>query len=113
GFALGTIRVLMIAPRLGELPAVLLEAPVMLILSWLACGASIRAFGVRGRGPGLVMGAAAFGLLMCAGFARSLLAFDRSRAEIVGAFAAPAGAIGLASQVAFGLFPLLRSAGSQ
>ena len=113
GFVLGTIRVLMIAPRLGELAAVLLETPVMLVLSWLACGAAIRAFAIRGRGPGLVMGAAAFALLMTAEFALSLLVFGRSPDQFVRAFTAPAGALGLASQVAFGLFPVSRAAHSR
>jgi hypothetical protein len=37
GFALGTVRVLAVAPRIGELPAVLLEAPIMLAASWVTC----------------------------------------------------------------------------
>lgn len=111
GFALGTIRVLWIAPRWGELPAVLLEAPIMLFVSWGACGASIRWFDVRGGQAALAMGAAAFALLITAELALSALAFGRSPAEFLRAFATPAGAAGLASQVAFGLFPVLRAGG--
>ena len=37
GFILGTIRVLLLAPRLGETTAVILEAPMMLAASWFIC----------------------------------------------------------------------------
>jgi hypothetical protein len=37
GFILGTIRVLLVVPRLGETTAVIIEAPVMLTASWLIC----------------------------------------------------------------------------
>jgi len=35
-FMLGTIRVVVLVPRLGELVSVSLEAPVILAVSWLA-----------------------------------------------------------------------------
>ena len=109
GFVLGAIRTLVVAPRWGELPATLLEAPVMLVVSWRACGASIRRFGVRGRRAGLSMGAMAFCLLMAAELALSLFAFRRSPAQYLHAFATWAGGVGLASQIGFGVFPLLRA----
>jgi hypothetical protein len=37
GFILGTIRVLLLAPRLGETTAVLVEAPMILAASWFVC----------------------------------------------------------------------------
>jgi hypothetical protein len=37
GFILGTIRVLLLAPRLGETTAVIIEAPIMLAASWFVC----------------------------------------------------------------------------
>src|SRR5215468_9464757 len=37
GFILGTIRVLLVAPRLGETTAVIIEAPIMLAASWFVC----------------------------------------------------------------------------
>ncbi|WP_297297174.1 hypothetical protein [uncultured Methylovirgula sp.] len=113
GFVFGTIRVLWIAPRWGELRAVLLELPLILLVSWLACGISIRTFGVRGRGAGLAMGAIAFALLMMAEWALARLAFNRSLAEYLRAYATVAGAAGLAGQIVFGLFPAFRSGKSQ
>jgi len=37
GFILGTIRVLLLAPRLGETIAVIVEASVILATSWFVC----------------------------------------------------------------------------
>ena len=37
GFILGTIRVLLLLPRLGETTAVIVEAPIMLAASWFVC----------------------------------------------------------------------------
>ena len=36
-FILGIIRVLLLAPRLGETTAVIIEAPIMLAASWFVC----------------------------------------------------------------------------
>ena len=109
GFILGAIRVFWIAPRLGELPAVVLESPIMLLVSWLTCGIWIRVFNIRGHYAGLAMGAIAFVLLMIAEFALSLLVFGRSPVEFLRAYSRPAGAVGLASQIVFGLMPRFRS----
>src|SRR4051812_22335794 len=82
GFILGTIRALLIAPRLGEAGVVLLELPIMLLASWIACGWVIRrlrvnpAFAAR-----LTMGATAFVLLMLAELGVSVFAFGRTPAE--------------------------------
>jgi hypothetical protein len=37
GFILGTIRVLLLVPRLGETIAVIVEAPIALAASWFVC----------------------------------------------------------------------------
>ena len=51
GFALGTLRVLAVTPRLGENAAVLLELPIILTLSWVACRWLISRFDVPRIGP--------------------------------------------------------------
>jgi hypothetical protein len=38
GFILGTIRVLLLAPGLGETAAVMLEVPIMLTANWFVSG---------------------------------------------------------------------------
>ena len=55
----------------------------------------------------LLMGACAFGLLIAIEWALSVTAFGRTSAQFAQAMFTPAGAIGLAGQVVFGLMPLL------
>lgn len=111
GFALGTVRVLLVAPRLGELAAVALELPVMLAVSWLAAGWCVRRFDVPARAaPRLVMGGLAFALLMLAELGVSVFAFGRSSADHLATYRQAAGLAGLAAQVAFALFPWVRMA---
>ena len=109
GFGLGALRVLLVAPRIGPLAAVALETPLMLAVSWLACGFAVRTFRVRGPRQGLAMGAVAFGLLMAAEFALGVLAFGQTPAGFLRALAQPPGALGFAAQLAFALFPALRA----
>jgi hypothetical protein len=110
GFALGTLRVLFIAPQTGELAAVLIETPFMLAASWLLCGVWIKRFGVpAATGQRFIMGAFAFGLLMAAEMLLGGYGFGRSFAESLAAYKTAPGAIGLAAQALFGLFPLVRS----
>jgi hypothetical protein len=108
GFALGTLRVLVVAPRLGATVAVLLEAPVILAISWAACGWCLR----RLKPPATVsaratMGAVAFALLMSAELGLSVLVFGRSIAAHFADYGTAAGAIGLAAQIGFALLPLV------
>lgn len=109
GFLLGTLRVLFVAPVLDELPAVLLELPLMLIVSWVACRAVTARVPVgNGFGARLAMGASAFVMLMVAEWALGVLAFGRSLSEIVVAYGEAAGLVGLLGQLGFALIPLLQ-----
>ena len=109
GFGLGTVRVLLIAPRLGEIAAVSIELPLLLSISWLACGWSLRRFGVSGGWERrAVVGALAFALLMAAEFGLAVLAFGRPPGAYVAGWSTPAGALGLAGQIAFALMPMVR-----
>lgn len=112
GFALGTLRVLLLAPVLGEVAAVLAELPVMLAVSFLAARWAAGRFAVPARLlPRLAMGAVAFLLLISAEVALGLWAFGRGLDEIAAGMAAPAGLIGLAGQAVFGLMPAILIAG--
>jgi hypothetical protein len=110
GFALGAVRVLAIAPAVGALKATLIEAPVMLLISWAASRRVCGAFAVAERiAPRLAMGAIAFAILMLLEFALGLLAFSRGGAEQIAAFQEPHALIGLVAQSLFGLTPALQA----
>lgn len=109
GFVLGTIRTMLLTPHVGELPAVGIELPIMLTESWLACGWALRRFTVSERFlPRLVMGDLAFGLLIGAETALGVLAFGRSLGEQMASYHELGAQLGLAAQVAFAAFPLIR-----
>lgn len=111
GFMLGTLRVLLPAPRFGELVAVLLELPLMLAVSWIACGWVLRRFQVAPRiAPRLSMGAIAFGLLMLAEVTLWVGAFGASMSDYLDELTTPHGLVGLAGQLLFALMPLARRA---
>jgi hypothetical protein len=106
GFVLGTVRVLAVAPRLGETAAVLIEAPLMLAASWIAARWCVRRFAVPARdAPRLAMGVTAFALLMGAELLLSVLVFGRTPAEHLAGYARTPGALGLAAQALFALAP--------
>jgi hypothetical protein len=110
GLVLGTIRVLVVIPRVGETNAVLLELPLMLALSWFACSWLVRRLAVpRNAAHRLVMGAVAFALLMLTELGVSVLGFGRTLAEHLAGYQAQGAQLGLAAQLAFALFPLVQA----
>ncbi len=109
GFLLGVIRVSIFAPRTGALLAVLIEVPIMLAALWPLCGIVIRQLEVpRNTLSRLVMGGAAFALLMVVEVVFSKMIFSQSPMDFIAGLTTSAGALGLAGQVTFGLFPMLR-----
>jgi len=105
GFLLGSIRVLVLEPALGMLPATLIELPIMLGASWMVARWLLGRFGIAEPKHALAMGAIAFALLMGSEVLLTLIVFGDSVGEWIAGIGTPAGAIGLAGQVAFGLFP--------
>ena len=111
GFALGTVRVFMLAPVLGELGAVLLELPIMLAISWFVCRAAVRRFAVpAGWDQRAIISATAFVLLMLAELGLSVFVFGRPAGAFLASLASPSGAVGLLGQFAYALFPLFQPA---
>lgn len=110
GFVLGTLRVLVVAPRLGPLAAVLVELPVILTAAWLVCARVAAWFQVPRRWQArLVMGGTAFVLLMLAELGLSVALLGDSLAGYIAAYRSLDGAVGLAGQVAFAVFPLMQA----
>jgi hypothetical protein len=108
GFVLGTIRTILLVPRVGAFAAVLIELPFMLAIAWFVCGWLIGLFAVDSAWTTrLAMGAIAFVLLMLAELVLTIAAFGGTAASFVAALGTPAGALGLAGQVVFAALPLL------
>lgn len=108
GFVLGTIRTLLLVPRLGPLGAVLVELPPMLAIAWWVCGWLIERCAVgEGWADRLQMGGVALVLLLTAELLLSLALFGGTAAGFAAALGTPEGAAGLAGQVAFAAMPLL------
>ena len=65
GFVLGTIRVLLVVPRIGTRTAELIETPVMIVVSFIAARWVVRRFAVPPTATQwIAMGLLALGLLL-------------------------------------------------
>lgn len=107
GFVLGALRVTAIMPLIGELPAVALELPIILFISWIVCRRLVAQFSVPAMASHrAAMGALAIGLLMLAELGLSVLVFDRSVAEYLAGLQTVPGLMGLGGQIVFALMPL-------
>jgi len=108
GFALGTLRVLLVVPRLGARTAELMEAPVMLAVSAVAARWIVRRLEVpstwRRR---LGMGCFALGLLLIAEFMLVLRLRGLSVREYVATLDPVAGMVYYVSLGVFAVTPLL------
>ena len=108
GFILGTIRVLLVAPRLGETTAVIIEAPIMLAASWFVCRWCLCRLSVRRIvPPRLLMGLIAFLVLMSAEIELGAV-LGRSLGDQLAAYKSTPGAIGLVAQMILAMFPVIQ-----
>jgi hypothetical protein len=107
GFVLGTIRVLLLAPLLGE-ATVIVEAPIMLAASWFVCCWCLDRLDVAATVPTRsLMGLVAFLVLMSAEVGLGAV-LGRSLVDQVASYRSLARAIGLAAQVIFAIFPVIQ-----
>lgn len=105
-FALGVARALVIAPRLGETRAVLIEVPVLVVVSW-AIARRMRGLPTFSVAQRSVMGATAFALTMACEAALAQALRGQTLAAWSQSLATPLGLLGLAGQVAFAAMPIL------
>ena len=113
GFIFGTIRVLLFVPRLGETSAVILEIPLILVASWFVCRWCVNRLDVAATVPARsLMGLVAFLVLMSAEVGLGAV-LGRSLVDQVAAYGSQAGAIGLAAQVIFAMFPVVQVWGAR
>lgn len=107
GFVLGTVRTLWLAPLIGPVAAVACELPLLLLASWWWATCLLRRYRLGSRGQALVMGGIAFALLMLGELALAVTMGGQSARHWLAALGEPAGALGLAGQIAFALIPAL------
>ena len=108
GFILGTIRVLLLAPRLGETTAVIAEVPMMLAASWSVCRWCVDRLHLRRTvSARSLMGLVAFLVLMSAEIGLGAV-LGRSLGDQFAAFKLSPGAIGLGTQVIVAMFPVIQ-----
>jgi hypothetical protein len=109
GLALGFVRVLWLVPRLGERAAELLEAPVMVAVSYLAARTVFARPGRRPVGPYAAAraGLLALGLLVVVELTVVLTLRGLTWDEYVSGRDPVPGAVYLASLVLFALMPVL------
>jgi hypothetical protein len=109
GFVFGGVRVLYLLPAFGPVAALFIELPVMLLISWIACAVLVDRLSVASTlSARLAMGGVAFALLMAAELLVSVFLFGRSVDDHLRAYATWSAKLGLAAQLAFGVFPVLQ-----
>lgn len=95
------MRTLWLEPAVGDLAAVAIELPVILLASWFIASWLMKRFAITGRAHAALVGMLALILLWIAELALTIL-LGGSPAV----FIQPAGLLGIAGQVLFGMFPL-------
>ena len=108
GFLLGPLRILWLAPRVGERLAELMEMPVMLTVVFFAARWLVRRFAVApAMGHRLAMGGTGLALLVAAELLLVLRLRGMSVADYVASRDPVSGTAYAASLLLFALMPLL------
>lgn len=110
-FALGAFRTSFVVPAIGAVWATLAELPIVLIVSWVTCGWLTRRWGISSLRHSIAMSTTAFVLLMSAETAGSSLIFGVALRDQINLYSTGAGALGLAGQIVFALFPVVQFLG--
>jgi hypothetical protein len=98
----------LLAPRVGQAAAVVVEAPIILTASWFVCRWCVDRLDVRRTVPALsFMGLVAFLALMSAEFGLGAV-FGRPLVDQLATYGTRPGAIGLAAQVIFAAFLVIQ-----
>jgi len=108
GFLFGAIRVLLVAPQTGEVGAVLIEVPIMVLVSFLFARRTIRRWQVPAElQVRLAVGAMAFAVLMACEVLLSLTLFGNTLSLYFAQYTQPQAWLGLAAQLVFAVMPVL------
>lgn len=113
GFFLGTVRVLLVAPAVGEFRAALVELPFIMTICWYQSLYFVKKLLDAGSaGVRLWMGTIAFGTLMLLEVALSLLAFHKTWGETVQDLNSAKGRLGTFCQFISSLSPVWQLMGA-
>lgn len=108
GFVLGPIRILLVAPKVGNRAAELLECPVMILITFVAARWIVVRFGVSKSMPvRLGIGVFALVLLIGAEIAVGMALRGMSLSEVIMNRDPVSGSAYFLSLVLFGLMPAL------
>lgn len=109
GFVLGTIRAIVLEPRMGR-EAIFVELPVILGCSWVLSRRTCERYGIPARaGPRLIVGLSAYGMLRVA---EALLGMALRGQPFLEGFRigeTAADKAGQGAQLLFGFMPLVQA----
>jgi hypothetical protein len=107
GFAMGTIRVMFLAPRFGQLAATIAEVPVMLTAAFFVCRWAVRRWQVQ-REAEILWAMVLWFLALLLVFETLLGAtlFARTPAEQWASLVTSAGLLGFSAQIIAALLPV-------
>lgn len=109
GFLLGSVRVPLLVPRMGERLAELAEMPLMLVAIFLAAGHVVRRYGGRiGARDWLVVGVLALALMVIAELLLAGVLAGRDIGEYIAARDPVSGSVYLVMLLVFAAMPWLR-----
>jgi hypothetical protein len=109
GFLLGTFRVLILVPRIGERWAELAEMPMMAVVIFAAAGFILRRFPrVALPGGSLAVGFLALAMSVAAELGLAVLLQDNTLAEFIGSRDKISGSVYVALLLVFAVMPRLR-----
>ncbi|MCA3630824.1 MAG: hypothetical protein IOC35_10940 [Methylobacterium sp.] len=107
GFALGTLRVVLLQPRLGPDASRLLELPFMVAISFMAARLIMHRAGAVGRMDALTLGLLAFVLLLLAEILIGGWLFRLPYSALLADAMTPIGFLNLLAQSLLIVFPVL------
>ena len=107
GFVLGTVRVIWLAPWIGDRAAELTEMPIMVVITFLAARVVVRRVADHRGSRLLVLGLLALAILAAFELAIARLILGLTLHEYVTARDPVAGTLYLVSLVLFALMPVL------